>query len=622
MRKKGLIYLLVIGLIIGAISYVTQNRFLERGLELALQEAAGAKVEIDNFRFSLFKTEGSWQRIQIADKNNPWQNIIETDRAAFDVEARALFWRRVIIKEMALLNVRSGTQRKTDGSLPKRAIPVSEQKEPDFTERAKASLEKQLGDVPIFDLSGLGKKMKIDSLINVQELATVQAYEKLKTESDSTFNYWQAQVDTQSYTARIRDLESRIKSLKLENIDNIKDLVKIADLIKKVDDINKEIKALKKDVEGKYDGLAGTFSYFQDEVKAAQNSLKYDLDQAKQLAKIKDLDVKDVSMLLFGATTVQKADQLLDYVGVARKYLPLVQKLQSTNKVETPPRLKGQDVHFPFRYRYPRFLLREAKLTAATAAGDTSRAYFLDGLLTGVTNEPLVYGQPTRFNVDVMRTLGNQYNLAGSFDRRFEQARDSLWLSAANFGLGKVNLKGGKYFPHAVSAQKGNFSLNGFFIGNDINVKFNLDASPIKFSYATDAGGRIEKIVRDVLSGLNQLNLQAELKNVGSDYKLNLNSNVDNVLANQVRMTIAQNLREAQQQVESFVTAEVDKRRKEVESIIDKNRKTIFASVDRAKQRVQVQVDEIEKRKKELEERKKKLEEEAKDKIKGLIKFP
>jgi hypothetical protein len=125
-----------------------------------------------------------------------------------------------------------------------------------------------------------------------------------------------------------------------------------------------------------------------------------------------------------------------------------------------------------------------------------------------------------------------------------------------------------------------------------------------------------------VLGGLNQLNLKAELKNVGSDYKLNLNSNVDNVLANQVKLTIAQNLRDAQQQVENYVRAEVDKRRLQVEGIVEKNRKTIYSGVDRAKQRVQAQFDEIEKRKKELEARKKKLEEDAKNKLKGIFKKP
>ncbi|MBD3289479.1 hypothetical protein GF337_11805, partial [candidate division KSB1 bacterium] len=109
MRKKGLIILLVIIAIFAVIAYFARDIYFERALESAGRAIAGAKVEIDDFDFSLFKMECSWNRLQVADKNNPWYNILETGRAAFDLEVRPLFWKRVIIREMALENVRSGT---------------------------------------------------------------------------------------------------------------------------------------------------------------------------------------------------------------------------------------------------------------------------------------------------------------------------------------------------------------------------------------------------------------------------------------------------------------------------------------------------------------------------------
>ena len=623
MRKKGIIYLVVITLVVAVISYFARDRFLERGLEKGLQAIVGAKVEIDNFHFSLFKMECSWNRIQIANPSDPWRNIIETDRASFDLETRPLFWGRTIINEMSLVNVRNGTKRKTDGSLPKKVKPIAESEEPGFADKAKAALQKQLGALPIFDLSGLGKKLKIDSLVNVENLASVQAYQGLRISADSTFDYWKSQLDVKTYTNRVNELESKVKSLKLDKIDEIKDVVKVVDLVKKVDDIRKEANSLKKDVEGKHEALTQTFTGLQGELKAAQNSLREDIKKAQQLAKLKDLDVKDVSMLLFGSAVVQRYEQILDYVATGRKYLAKAKQMTASKKVEKPPRFKGQNIHFPFHYRYPKFLLRTAKLSAATAAGDTSRAFFLDGKLNGLTNQPSVFGRPTRFNLDLMKVSGNKYNLAGSLDHITEQAKDSLWLNAENFGLGKVGLKKSKYFPQAISAQKGNISLAGFFIGDGIDMKVNLDATPVKFAYEQEAKDRISKIVRDVLAGLTNLNLKAQFKGGGaSDFKLNLNSNVDNILANQVKQTIAQNLREAQQQVESYVRTEVDKKRKEVEAIVEENRQKVYAEIDKAKQKVNEITAEIDKRKKELEEKKKKLEADAKKKVLDFIKKP
>ncbi len=622
MRKRGLIYLAVIAIIIAAFAYLTQDKFLERQLESALEAIAGAKVEIDNFHFSLLKAECSWSRIQIANANDPWKNLVETGRAIFDLETRPLFWRRVIIKEMALEGVRSGTPRKTNGSLPKKPEPPKST-EPDLFDRAKAALQQQLGDAPIFDLSALGKKLKVDSLINIENLASIQAYQALRFTADSTFDYWKSQLDVKLYTSRVNDLESKVKSLKLEKIDEIKDVVAVVDLAKKVDDIRKDAISLKKDVEEKHAALTQTFDDLQGQLKVAQSSLQQDIDKAKQLAKLKDLDVKDVALVLFGSAVVDRYEQLLDYVATGRKYLDKVQQMTASGKVEKPPRFKGQDIHFPFRYRYPKFLLREAKLSAATAAGDTSRAYFLDGILTGLTNQPSVLGRPTRFNIDLMRFDGNKYRLAGSLDHITAQPRDSLWLSAENFGLGKINLKKSKYFPSAVSAQRGNVMLAGFFVGSSIDLKLNLDASPVNFVYEHEAADRVSKIVREVLGSLTNVNLKAQLiGGSGADFKLNLNSNVDNVLANQIKLTVAENLREAQQQVESYVRTEVDKKRKQVEAIVDENRQKVYAELDRAKQKVNEITDEIDRRKKELEERKKKLEADAKKKAIDFLRKP
>jgi len=622
MRKRGLIYLAVIAILIALFAYFTQDRILERQLESALEAIAGAKVEIDHFHFSLLKAECSWNRLQIANANDPWKNLVETGRASFDLETRPLFWRRFIIKEMALERVRTGTPRKTNGSLPKKPEPPKST-EPDLFDRAKAALQKQLGDAPIFDLSGLGKKLKVDSLIQFENLASIQAYQALRFTADSTFNYWKSQLDVKMYTTRVNEIESNVKSLKLEKIDEIKDVVAVVELAKKVDDIRKDVLSLKKDVEQKHAALTQTFDDLQAELKAAQISLEQDIDKAKQLAKLKDLDVKDVALVLFGSAVVDRYEQLLDYVATGRKYLDKVQRLTATEKVEKPPRFKGQDIHFPFHYRYPKFLLRQAKFSAATAAGDTSRAYFLEGNLTGLTNQPSVLGRPTRFQVNLMRLGGNTYRVVGSLDHITDQARDSLWLSAENFGLGRINLKKSMYFPSAISAQKGNIALAGFFIGNRIDVKLNVDASPINFIYEQEATDRVAKIIREVLEGVTNVNLKAQLiGGAGADFKLNLNSNVDNVLANQIKLTIAQNLREAQHQVESYVRTEVDKRRKQVEAIVAENRQKVYIELDRAKQKVNEITNELEQRKKELEARKKKLESDAKKKVIDFIKKP
>jgi len=623
MRKKGIIILIVIIVIFAVVAYFNRDHRIEKALEGISSSIAGAKVEIDNFHFSLFKLTCSWDRLQIADKNYPWKNVLETGRTSFVLETRPLFWKRIIIKEMMLENVRNGTQRATDGSLPEKKQPPKETAKPGMIAKASADIEKQLRDLPVFDLSGLSKKLKIDSLIDVNKLASVRGYKKLNLAADSSFKYWGSQVKTQTYLDRIDQLEKDIKSLQL---DKIKDVAALTTALKKLDNIQKEINSLKNEVQDQHKALSQTLTELQNGIKSVQSNLKNDINRAKQLAHLKELDIKDISLLLFGAPVVNKTKKILNYVALGRKYLPTVKKLKGSKKADKPPRFKGQNIHFPFHYRYPRFLLRQAKLSAATAAGDTSQAYFINGSLNGLTNEPAVFGKPTNFTMELKRISGNQYEVTASLDHISEIAYDSLWVSAKNFALGEVELKKSKYFPSAVKAKKSDINLAGFFIGDGIDLKLNLTASPVTFIFQKKTTDKISKIVQEVLSGLNQLTLMTQLKGDASNYKMRMNSNVDKVLAGQVKRTLEKNLREAQRQVENYVRAEADKHRKQVEKLIDKNKKTIYAELDKAEKKVQEQVDKVEKKKKEVEERieqeKKKLGDKAKNKLKDLFKKP
>lgn len=632
MRKSALIVLLVIVIIFVVVAYFARDRYLESALESTLQAIAGAKVEVDNFHFSLFKLECSWDRLQIANRNDPWRNLLETGRASFDIEGRPLFWRRVIIREMILENARSGTQRASDGSLPKKPEPPpTESKEPGLTTRVKTALQEQLEQLPVLNLDAFGKKFKIDSLIDVNQLNSVQQYHRLTHFADSSWQYWQANVKPEIYKNKIQEIENEVKSLKL---DELKDPVALASALKKLDSIYDQLKAMKNEVGEKYQASKQVVDDFEQQIQAAQAALKKDIAQAQQLAWVKDLDIRDVGLILFGEPMVGRLDQLLGYVNTGRKYLPTAKKFLVSEKEESPPRLQGQNIHYPFHYRYPRFLLRQAHFSAATAAGDTSQAYFLSGDLTGLTNEPPVFGRPTRFVIQSNRIGGNQYEISGTFDHVTDVARDSLWVGAKNWGLGQVKLAKSSYLPQSVSASKGNINLAGFFIGDQIDLKLDFTASPVQFQF-NDTKGIIARVIQDVLSALKQLEVNLKLTGQKKNYQMQMRSNVDVVLANRLKSILADNLQKARQQVEQYVNAEVEKRRAQALTQVEKYKTQMNQKLEEAQQLVQSKLDEIEKRKQEIqakieaekdkakkraEAEKEKLKEKAQDKLDGLLK--
>ena len=221
---------------------------------------------------------------------------------------------------------------------------------------------------------------------------------------------------------------------------------------------------------------------------------------------------------------------------------------------------------------------------------------------------------------------GNEYRLKGTADHRSEVAFDSVWVTAANFALGEVKLKESKYFPESIKAKKGDVTLAGFFIDEKINFKFDVDASPVEFNFGEKKKDRISQIVQEVITGVNNISLMAQLSGEKSDYKMRMNSNLDQLLANQIKQTVAKNLQQAEQQVENYVRAEIDKQREKVDALINKNKASIYTEVDNVKNIIEKKTDEFENKKKEVEARieqeKKKLENQAKNKLRDMFKKP
>ncbi|MCA9743719.1 MAG: TIGR03545 family protein [Deferribacteres bacterium] len=629
MRKSALIFLTIIIVVVGVLVYFLQDRFIERAIERTGEAVVGAKVEIDGFDFSLFDLSCSWQRLQIANPNDPWRNLLETGRAAFAIEMRPLFWGRILIDELALEEVRSGSCRSTDGSLP---VAPGEAAQPGLAEKATRAVNKRITELAELDLSALARTFKIDSLVDPQMLNSVQGYQEFTSDADSTFGHWRSQFTGDSYQRQLRDFEIEISQLKPDSVQN--DVVAMAEMVKKLDALYQRVTQLKQQIGGQGQAIKNDFQSIQTRLSGLQDAVQADIEMAKRRANLQGLEVKDVALALFGEPVIARIEHILHYVGLGRKYLPAASVLLTSEEEPNPPRFEGQDIYFPFHYRYPRLLIRKIHLSGMTAAGDSTRGYALDGQVLGFTTEPPVYGQPTKFDVKFYRESSNQYAIRGVLDH-VDAARDSLWISASQIRLGEQSLPSSKYLPASFTAQRGSFELSGFFAGDAININFGFQATPVTFRYASEASGKIESIVRSVLADINRIDLTATLAGRQGDYALRMGSNIDNALSNGVMSVLDQNFRAAQAQLETRVRASVARYRSEAESRVQAFRQGTLAEVEQLQQRVQAELERIEQYKKEIEncieaekkkaeqkvaDEKKKLEEKAKKGLEGLLK--
>jgi uncharacterized protein (TIGR03545 family) len=620
MRKGAIYFLAVFAVVIGVVLYFFRDRYFERWIENSCSETNGAKVEIDNFHFSVFNLNCKFDRLQWTDPKDPWTNLFETGPVEFGLELRPLFWKNLIIREAQVSQILLGTKRESDGKI------FLAPEEPGIFDEITASVANEIKALPILNLTALRQKINLDSLINVEQLAVVQGAQAIRFDADSTGAKWQQFINTYNAPAKITALQTRAQSINLQNLKTVDDFTTNLQNVTKLRDdataLRNELTTSKKNAEADFTRIVGN-------IKNLDNLASQDFDAAKQKLGIADFEVKDIGKMLFGNPLGGRFAEIMRYVDLGRQYLPAAQKLMAINKVENPPRLQGQDIAFPRTFAYPKFLLRHALISGATNA-NVAEALQLKGEIWGFTSDPPIYGKPAIFDVQVFKEESNAYQIRAAFDHTTEVPRDTLNLQASNFRLGEVDLKNDKsYLPVRLLANRGAVNATFALSGKEVFGRIGLDITKVDFQFGAGAADAITETIRSsVFQPLEQLQINAEVRGAANDLKLHIGSNLDNIFAARANELVQASFARAQQEIRLRLNQEAAKRRQEVEALYAEKQKLVMAELSKYQTLVDEQLAVVENKKKEIEKRiedeKKRATGEAKkklgEKLKGLVK--
>lgn len=615
MRPKGIIGLLVIAAIIGAIFYFLSDRFIEDTLESTGSSIAGAKVEIDNLDFDLLGLSLAMDRLQVANANDTWKNLFETGRLAFDMEVLPLTRKKFIIKEVTIADVRIGTKRETDGKLEK----IDEEEEPGWVSNAAQSLKKRVAEAPVLNLGILKKKINVDSLISAFDIQSLDKISQSRKDAETAFKTWDTALSELKPQEDLKRVRSDIQTLQSAKLSSLDELVAAAD---KAKSILKTLDELKKDVEEKKKTATGDFKRLSSAFTGVDNWLKDDFNAIKSKANIGDFNAQNVGKMLFGDVVVLPTIQMLEYVGVARKYMPVAQQFMASGKVEKPPRFTGQDIQFPVLNKRPRFLLENIHLSAATNQADQAKVLTVNGEVHGITSEPTIYGKPLTFALDVDVPGSSAYKVTGTFDHSTEMAKDQIEISANAVDLGSITLPSKPYLPNSLQSNSGNIKATVAAIDDELDVKIEFSASPVTFAFAKSAAApdAIAKVTRKVFDDIEQLRFIAGISGRSNDLSLSVSSNIDAILAARIKGVIGESARLARQEIERKLRGIVEPKKKEALAFVDQNKKRIEAEIDKVKAEVDEHRKTVEDKKKEIEDRIKKEKDKGLKKVKDELK--
>lgn len=620
MRKKGVLLLLIVLVLFLVLSLLLTNGWLERQMESVGSSLVGAKVEFDGVRFSVFGLKTKWDRLQVTDPKNTWYNLFETGKVEFDLDLEPLLYKKVIIENLELDSLRFHSRRESDGKLP--AEPETAKKTPAFIQMLQKNLEKETRQMPVFNLSKYSRKINVDSLWQMVKLSSPRKIDSLKNDYAQKYTTWETRIAGLPGERELQEIQQQIESIKPDQVKTVKDLQvtlsRVKRLYKTTDSLKNTLKQVKTD--------------FQNDMKKLHTNrqvvsvwLQDDYRRVLSLAQLPEISVRNVAKVLFGQRIINFIETISGYIGTARYYAA---KFDSGEpKKESPPRFKGQDIHFGSRTRWPDFWAKQIALS-----GDLPNRLHIAGKIENIVSQQKLINRPTTIAISGKRKDNVRLKLSGILDYREKTKQEDITLHLVNLPLSNVRLTNFALLPYAIRKGAAEVKMKLRFEGNTFlsdlnftgkNVQFDLSAEP-----ETKLSPRLVSLSQSIARSIDQIQFSAHTEQTDGKFVFSMKSNLDNLVMDKMKDVFAGEVSKAHNELEQRVQNEVIKYRQKLDRLIAQKEQALQKKIARVEEQLDGQRKKVEALRKEIENKinekkkaaQKKVEEEAKKKLKNIFK--
>ncbi len=582
-RWKAISVLILVLGILAVLVLVLAEPVVEETSEQAGTQFLGTQVDIGSLNLRPKDATVDLGKLEIADPFAPMRNLIEADAIHLKLNPAALAEKKLVIERLSLRSMRFGTTR---------SRAAKEVKGDGFAPRLLRQMRQwsEQFDVPVLQLTKLDTVRQL--ALDPSQLGTVREAKALAARTGSIRQALEQGFKGLEIEETLDSASGVVKRVSSTNPANLgldgtrRAIEDVNRALKQIDGAKKRLETLRGNVEGGV-ALLGRGVELVDEARQA------DYRFAKSLLKLPSFDAPDISGAFFGKVSIDRFKQAVYWAELARKHMPpgLLSRQEAG-----PDRLRraGSTIRFPRERSYPSFLLQAGDLDFSVA-GKTLLAGAYSATVRGLTSEPALYGRPATFS---LRRTSQGSALASLkvdavVNHLTQRLRDSVNAAARGLRLPAFDLPG---IPFRVDPGVGNSALSFVMQGDQLSGRWNVASNQV--SWLADTASRrlnqIEETVWRVVSGLNDLNITADLGGTMSHPRLSLRSNIDQAISARLNAIIGEEVRRAEQkvraEVDRLVDAQVEPIKREVAAVQTQMRQRIDAERMRLEE-VQKQLD-------------------------------
>jgi len=588
MRWSGISALLVIAALFLVSAYLFTDDWIESKLEYHASYYNGARVEIDDLDISFIGLELGWKRLQVTNTDNTMENIIETGPTRLKVAILPLLYSSVVIEEVSMKNIRTNTERSTDGAMtfPERDQEpgVMEQTAKKLTDRARQSAQTKLTNIKT--------NINTDSLVAAVDLQTPERIDSVRNQLAQQIGKLEEQIDTSDVGKQLTSLSQKIEAIKPGEIKSPK---QARESIESLNKLRQQLQENKKQIRQLRTSVGSQLTSTTDLTRQVDNWISRDIRQAQNLAQLPDLSARNIGEILFGDKFVQT---FTTYLGYAKQTGDIL-GFSDVEEDQRPSRSEGRNIKFSDKYNWPSFWVQLIGFSGTTPSG----LNFSGDLNHLVSNQGKI-GEPTSLTLSGKNSTGTQLELSGLFDYMSDTPGETFKVDYSNFPLESVNISNADLMPKQLTSGMGHLDAELKLRKKTLSsrIKFSIHEPVFEFS-SRDNESRLESLVRNTIQNTKTVELKALMDGTEDDLNFKLNSNLDDEIAASLKATINDEVAQAKEKIRQEVIRRVDEKRDQLIGFVQQKEQLITSKVDNLASNVSKQEALIEDKTKELKKK-------------------
>ncbi|MCZ6917897.1 MAG: TIGR03545 family protein [Gemmatimonadetes bacterium] len=521
--------------------YFFLDATVRRSIEAIGTELVGAKVDLAEVEVRLREGSVTLRGLQVTNPDAPMTNLFEVDEIVADVRLAPLLKKKIYIDTVAVRGLRFGTDRARSGAL----------EDDDNTGGLVRRRVRAWADsvpIPGFSLEGLTGAVNVDA-IRPEMLGTPQAAANIRRAADSARSAWTARLEDLNPAPVIDSAAALVERLSGASLLRL-GVTGLARTVQSLRSTVQQVTTVGDGIAQLQESVTGGIEAFHMSVQGLERARAGDLANARSLLRIPSLDAPDISPALFTEVALDRVRPLLYWAQLVEQYLPPgLDPRRRPGPVRA--RLAGADYEFPDVQGYAGLTVAFAEvsmqLTGEGAAAGDYRVQIHD-----FSSAPSIHGRPIRISA-VRRDASagpETVAFAATLDHVTEDIHDSVAVRLTGVTLPSVTLPGigaGVDFGRGVSE----IDLTGS--GDTIAGRVFIGSSLATWDRGTLGAGRVNDIVWNALSALQDVHVDVRLSGSVAGPHLEVRSNVAAAIAESLQRELRNEVAAAERRVRDEV---------------------------------------------------------------------